>query len=306
MVIAMPKPPRGLDSSVLEKPAVAKRKEPLSVTHPDLAAQWHPTKNADLTPNDVTHGTNTRIWWKCPKGPDHEWQATVERRTTGSGCPFCNSDKVSVTNSLAALFPQVAAQWHPTKNGNLTPDEVIAGTNKKAWWQCPNGPDHEWQAVVGSRTFLKAGCPFCAGRRASVTNSLAALHPEIATQWHPTKNGALTPHDVAGGRTKVWWKCPNGPDHEWQISVGDRTAGKGCPFCAGYAVSITNSLAALYPEVAAQWHPTKNGDLTPAQVTAGTKGKFWWKCASAPDHEWQATVANRTCNESTTCKKAEA
>ena len=61
--------------------------------------------------------------WKCDKGPDHEWQQEVRRRTglgtEASGCPFVNQ-KVSVTNQLAILAPDLAKEWHPTKNGALT------------------------------------------------------------------------------------------------------------------------------------------------------------------------------------------
>lgn len=38
-------------------------KSPLSVTHPELAAQWHPTKNAELTP-----GSGKKVWWQCAEG----------------------------------------------------------------------------------------------------------------------------------------------------------------------------------------------------------------------------------------------
>ena len=59
----------------------------LAVLHPDVAAQWHPTKNGDLTPYDVTPGSGKKVWWKCEKG--HEWDATVGDRTRGRGCPHC-------------------------------------------------------------------------------------------------------------------------------------------------------------------------------------------------------------------------
>ena len=32
--------------------------------------------------------------------------------------------------------------------------------------------------------------------------SLAETHPEVAKQWHPTKNGDLTPYDVTKGLDK--------------------------------------------------------------------------------------------------------
>src|SRR5437660_7458931 len=128
-------------------------KEGLSATHPELAAQWHPMKNGDLTPDQVIPGSAKKVWWQCANYLDHEWLASVVKRTAeGQGCPFCAGKRISATNSLACLFPGVAGQWHPTKNGELTPKEVLAGSTRSYWWQCPNGPDHEWQASVGSRT----------------------------------------------------------------------------------------------------------------------------------------------------------
>ncbi len=271
-----------------------KAKPPLAVTHPEVAAQWHPTRNGVRTPDRVTHGSNRKVWWKCPKGADHEWPATVADRTGSKGCPFCSGHAISATNSLAVTHPDLAAQWHPTKNGVLTPDQVTPGSDRKVWWRCPKGLDHEWPAVVGSRT-RGAGCPFCARKALSATNSLAALNPDLASQWHQTKNGVQTPDQVTpGSKQKVWWRCPEGPDHEWSAQVSERSGGTGCPFCAGQAVSATNSLAALNPDLAAQWHATKNGDLTPDRVVVSSNRKVWWRCPKGPDHEWPATVFNRT------------
>ena len=273
---------------------MAKQKQPLSVTHPEIAAEWHPTKN-DKTPAEAVAGSAKKYWWKCPEGPDHEWEATVDKRTyQGSGCPFCAGRQVSDTNSLATQYPEIAAQWHSTKN-DKTPAEVVAGSNKKYWWICPEGQDHEWEASLSNRTAKKSGCPFCVGQKLSVTNSLAEKHPDIAAEWHPTKNDKTPAEVVAGSNKKYWWKCPEGPDHEWEATVVSRTnQGSGCPFCAGKQVSDTNSLATQYPEIAAEWHPTRNGDLTPADVVAGSDKKVWWKCPNGPDHEWQVSVDNRS------------
>ena len=65
-------------------------------------------------------------------------------------------------NDLATRYPAVAKEWHPTKNGALTPDHILPGSRKKVWWRCSSG--HEWQAVVYSRTGAQSsGCPFCTG-----------------------------------------------------------------------------------------------------------------------------------------------
>lgn len=174
--------------------------EPLLITHADIAAEWHPTKNQELTPDDVTAGSTNQIWWQCPKGPDHEWQASVIKRTKrGQGCPYCAGRKVSVTNSLASLFPDIAAQWHPIKNGNVTPDQIVAGSNGRFWWQCPQSHDHQWQAQVRDRTREDGatGCPYCAGKKVSITNSLASLFPV-------SLHNGIRRRTVALRQTK-WW-----------------------------------------------------------------------------------------------------
>jgi|GEM_PF-134804 len=295
-----------LDLVVLEEQMSSKRNEPLSVTHPELAREWHPALNGDLTPADVVPGSNKKVWWKCPRGPDHEWEAALCNRTKRkSGCPCCLNKQVSVTNSLATIFPEIAAEWHPTRNGNLTAAEVFAGSEKKVWWKCPDGEEHEWQATLISR-IEGVRCPYCSGRKASSANSLASLYPEITAEWHPTRNGELTPAEVVpGSNKKVWWKCPKGPDHEWEATVNHRAGerGTGCPFCSNKKVSVTNSLATLCPEIAAEWHLTKNGGLTPADVVAGSNKKFWWKCPNGEDHEWEAVLCSRTGSQNCGCPR---
>jgi hypothetical protein len=267
----------------------------LATAHPELAAQWHRTMNGPLAPDQVTAGSARMVWWKCPRGPDHEWRAAIASRSAGRGCPFCSGRRVSVTNSLAVRFPGLAAQWHPTRNGRLRPDRLIAHSRSLVWWKCPQAPDHVWRAPAYRRA-VKRGCPFCTGRRASVTNSLAALFADLAAQWHPTRNGRLRPEHVAAhSDSPVWWRCPRDPRHEWQAKVSQRTrlSGSGCPFCANRSVSKSNSLAAVFPKLVLEWHPTRNAPLRPEQVLAHSHRKVWWQCPADSEHQWQAEVAAR-------------
>ena len=261
---------------------------------PAVARQWHPTKNGRLTPDDVVATSCKRVWWKCPRGPDHEWQTKVEDRTRkANGCPFCRGRRLSITNALARVAPEVAKQWHPTKNGKLTPETVCAQSWTKRWWKCPEGLDHVWQAAVGQR-LRHPKCPMCAKRFLSAAASLAVAAPKLARYWHPTKNGRLRPSEVSTqSHRKVWWKCPKGPDHEWHCAIVVRTVSKHpCPFCNGRKLSVTNSLHAKYPRLSSEWHPTKNTPVTPRDILPGTSRKFWWRCTSG--HEWPAFVTNRT------------
>jgi hypothetical protein len=264
--------------------------------YPRLLAQWHPVKNVGLRPDEISHGSGRKVWWKCDRAPDHEWRAVVANRTRrrGTGCPFCRGKRASVGNNLADFAPEVAALWHPTRNGRLTPRDVTGRSNRIVWWKCPAARDHEWRAHIANRVQWR-GCPFCSGQRLSVTNSLATRVPAIAKQWHPTRNRPLTPRDViAGSRRRVWWKCPKAPDHVWQTSVADRTSRRtGCPMCLGKRRSHTNSFAALFPALASQWHPSRNGHLQPTDVARASSTAVWWKCPKAADHEWRAAPNTR-------------
>ena len=260
----------------------------------DLLQQWHPTKNAPLTPQEISRGSKRSVWWKCGRG--HEWQAMVYTRVDGAGCPYCAGKRAwPGETDLASQRPDLAAQWHPAKNGGIAPADVLPGSHYKAWWLCEKG--HAWQAQVKSRAIGGTGCPACANRRlAPGENDLATTHPELARQWHPEKNGALTPRDViAGTRRKVWWLCEKG--HAWQAAVASRAGGAGCPVCAGKtAIPGENDLASLFPAIAAEWHPARNGALTPEQLTPYSSRKVWWRCPLG--HAYAAAVAARTMNRS--------
>jgi hypothetical protein len=258
----------------------------LSVVAPDIAEQWDASRNGGVRPEDVMANSNAKFWFACHRGPDHVWEASPRNRVlNGHGCPCCKNVQLSVTNSLAVVAPAVAAQWHPTLNGTDTPCMVLASSSRTAWFVCDAAPDHVWQAAVNRRVREERGCPFCAGRRLCASNSLAAVAPGVAAQWHPTRNGDRTPRDVlACSNERFWFVCDAGADHEWEASLRSRTRerGRGCPFCSGLRASTTNSLAARKPGAAALWHPTMNGEVTPSMVVAGSRKKFWFV---APDEE---------------------
>ena len=256
----------------------------------DLLSQWDGPGNAPLTPDAVSYGSRRKVWWQCDHG--HRWQAAVYTRTGGeSGCPYCAGKRPwPGFNDLASQYPDLAAQWHPTRNGDLTPDQVLCGSNRRVWWQCPQG--HQWSAIVKSRT-EGAGCPYCASRQVSAGfNDLAARFPHLAQQWDRARNGAMTPETVSPySNRKAWWVCALG--HRWQAAVSARAGGSDCPYCAGRKVLAGfNDLATKDPTVAAEWDPTLNGGLTPQMVTAGSHKKVWWRCSE--NHVWKAVVYART------------
>lgn len=288
----------------------------LANVNPLLAKEWHPTKNGKLKPSDVTASSGKKVWWLCAKGHEwqatilkpsdvtissskkvwwkcekgHEWQTSINHRNKGTGCPYC-AGKLPIPGmtDLATINPKLANEWHPTKNRKFKPSDVTVFSGKKVWWTCEKG--HEWQATIINRSKGK-GCPYCSGRLPiNGLTDLASVNPPLAKWWNYQKNGGLKPSDVAAFSNKmVWWRCDK--NHEWRSTILNRSNGNGCPYCAG-KVSIPGitDLATVNPKLAKEWHPIKNGNLKPIDVTTSSGKKVWWLCDKG--HEWQVRIADR-------------
>jgi len=268
-------------------------------SNPELAKEWNYEKNKSIRPEHFATSSGKKAWWKCDKG--HEWQARIADRNSGKRCPYCTGQKVlNGENDLQTINPTLAKEWDYEKNNGLTPTSVLPNSSKKVWWKCSKG--HEWQATIGSRNNGN-GCPYCSGRVAvKGENDLQAINPTLTKEWDYEKNKGLTPVDITpNSHKKVWWKCSNG--HEWQAAISDRNRGRGCPYCSNKKVLLGyNDLATTNPEIAAEWHPTKNGDLLPTMVSSGSHKKVWWKCKNG--HEWQSKIEKRKAgNGCPVCRK---
>jgi len=204
-------------------------KSSLVTINPELEREWHPTKNGDLRLDIVTCGSEQKVWWRCKL--DHEWEASIYNRSRlGRGCPICSNKLIlKGYNDLDTINPELAKEWHPTLNGNITPDMIFPNTNKKYWWLGRCG--HEWESVVNSRN-SGIGCPYCSNKKVLAGfNDLGTTDPELAKEWHPTLNGKMKVSDVVAGSEKiVWWHCHN-CGLEWKQSIYNRTRRKGYPHC---------------------------------------------------------------------------
>ena len=63
----------------------------LAEVHPELITEWS-EKNLPLTPDDITFGSNKKVWWRGACG--HEWQTSVKARSNGEKCPICSGARV--------------------------------------------------------------------------------------------------------------------------------------------------------------------------------------------------------------------
>ena len=196
-------------------------------SNPKIANEWNYEKNGNLKPEHLSTNSNKKVWWKCGNG--HEWQANIDSRTRGNGCPYCSGRYTAKgENDLQTLNPVLAKEWNYEKNDGLSPEDVTPNSGKRVWWKCSKG--HEWQAKIYHRN-NGSGCPYCSGRYAvKGENDLQTVNPTLAKEWNYEKNNGLTPADVMpNSGKKVWWKCSKG--HEWQAIIQSRNNGRGCPIC---------------------------------------------------------------------------
>jgi hypothetical protein len=249
----------------------------LATTHPDLAAEL---VDQALAPQ-LTAGSNKKADWNC-KAHGHRWAAVVASRASGRGCPFCSGRRVTQgVNDLATLRPDLAAELVDQPLAT----QLSVFTHKKVEWCC-KPHSHRWAATVASRS-IGNGCPYCAGKAALAGfNDLATLRPDLAAEL--VDQTLATKLTVSSGK-KVEWCC-KAHGHVWVVAVSQRSAGRGCPYCAGKAaLSGFNDLATLRPDLAAELV-----DQTLAtKLTVGSGKKVEW-CCKAHGHVWAAQVASRS------------
>lgn len=263
----------------------------LGTRFPEVAKEWDYRGNGGKTPSMFTGGSSKKVSWVCKEG--HRYEARIANRTTkGQGCPYCAHEKPIVgENDLATLYPQIAAEWHPTKNGEKRPQDFLPSSNKKVWWKCSEC-EYEYQTMITNRT-KGTGCKRCAGQvLIPGVNDLASQYPEIAAEWDYERNEGVQPNQVFSQSNKTYaWKDRYG--HTWMTSPNARVRGTGCPYCSGNEVwEGFNDLATTHPQIAAEWHPRKNGSLLPTQVSKGYTKKVWFLCPDC-DNSYDTYIGNK-------------
>lgn len=256
--------------------------------YPDVAKKWHPTKNGELKPSMFSPHSSVRVWWLGECG--HEWDNPITVMTRGQGCPYCSGQRVlKGFNDFATKYPDIAKQWHPTLNGDKTPDMYTFGSGHKAYWLCPEC-GQTWKTAMNLRY---RGCPYCSHEKPiKGINDLPTLRPDLMKEWDYEKNAGIDPTDLMpNSNKKVWWKCSK-CGYSYLTLISNRNKGTGCKRCAGQILDKgVNDLETLYPEIAKEWDYELNGNVKPNQVFPKSNKKYHWKCSFG--HKWEATPNSR-------------
>ncbi len=281
---------------------MAKAKKSFPADYPQLVKEWHYDKNQEIgiTLDTLAGRRQEKVFWQCTEG--HIWKMLIGKRTTrNQGCPYCSGHRATPATSIRTTRPHLLSEWHPTKNGDMTPDDVSTWSDRKVWWICPEGD--EYHMSVANRSQGRS-CYFCCGRVVREGSSVDITHPElISKEWHPTKNKDLDPSKFSFGSDKVvWWQCSLG--HEWKEKIEGR-AGRnknGCPYCSGHRLlKGFNSFADRHPALAKQWY--RHNSFLPTEIYAGSYTKVWWQCPENKMHIWQSRIYRRTTRGCPYCSK---
>lgn len=252
-----------------------------------LLNDWDWEKNNEVgnDPNKLTIGSRKRAFWKCPKCGG-TWNTQIKERR---GCPYCNGFKVlKGFNDISTTNPELVKEWD-FENNSISINEVSKGSSKVVFWKCKKGHSYEMSVHIKSKG---EGCPICANKRLlRGYNDLATIYPEIALEFHKTKNGKIKPSDIiAGTKKEYWWKCCK-CNYEWKEKLNNRVKNKGCPVCNNRTiVKGVNDIFTKKPELENEWDFEKNV-LNPYEFNPYSRKKVFWVCKKG--HKWKATIVDR-------------
>lgn len=211
--------------------------------------------------------------------------------------------------NLSETHPHIVKDWDYKKNGELSPSRFVMSDKTSVWWMCPN--KHSYQVSIYSRV-RSAGCKTCGRVKQEVqrtksllknTKSFAEKNPSLLCEWDYEKNQEVSPYSVTwGSKKKIWWRCDG--NHSWQSTPYSRSIGRGCLECSKKTVGEkirkgrllqSGSLADKFPAFLKEWD-YENNQLKPTEIAPFSNKKVAWVCKL--NHRWNATVSNRTGNNS--------
>ena len=249
----------------------------LQIVNPTLAKEWNYEKNGGLTPVEVMPHSGKKVWWKCNKG--HEWQATINSRNRGIGCPICNSERQT-------SFPEYALAYYLKKNGLevahsyreqgyeldiYIPSKNIAIEYDGYFWH----KNKTKKDLEKNKMCKKDGIVLYRLRE-----GIPSLNDSSIDYVVQRKQKDL-PKILKEVLSKIIGKSVDVNLERDAIAIENfrEYTEKG------------NSLLFSNPTLAKEWNYEKNGNLKPENFLANSNKKVWWKCSKG--HEWQATINSR-------------
>jgi hypothetical protein len=263
----------------------------LAQVRPDIAKDWHPYKNASLTPNDVVAGGSKKVWWICKHG--HEWQTTVGNRViSDTGCPKCSLQtsriEIALYSELYSLFNDVV--WREKIKGYecdiYLRDNNIGVELDGVYWHSRR-PEQE---LAKSAAFEAEGIQLFRVRE----DGLSPLS-ERDISFKFSENEFLVISRLISSLLKH-----AGLSDQQNEKLRDYIKGPGLINEKLYRKLVAilpapppgQSFADKRPDIAAQWAYDLNAPLSPENFYHKANKKVWWRCSNG--HTWKTSINIRT------------
>lgn len=339
----------------------------LANVFPEIAKDWDYERNGSLTPRDVTPYSNRIVYWKCSKNPKHKTKKSIRDRSI-YGCSLCSKGRntsiseVMIYLAFKKVFPNTKNRINIENNKKLECDILIPDIalaieydgyrphkNKKNEDEEKNRNLQNFKVKNKGLKLIRVrekGLPelkrygsysITIERHLTKLNeffnnllmlieeiynyddkvmkkigelrkididkirykaiiflsnideesSLEAVNPQLAKEWHPTKNDGLLPKHVKPYSNEVvWWQC-NKCGYEWKQSIAKRSGGCGCPKEKGrgsaFVVTKENSLSSMFPLIAEEWNVNANNGKKPDEVYCKSEKEYYWNCRKYPN-----------------------
>jgi hypothetical protein len=200
--------------------------------------------------------------------------------------------------------------WHPTKNGDVKPRDLLLNSHTKVWFNCEDCK-HEFDTRL-SNVSQGSWCLYCAHQK--LCNNLNCeycflrsfkSHPNSGS-WHKTKNGNVKPRYVFKNKntSKFWFEC-DVCKHDFDISLNNVSQGNWCPYCCVPIRKLCESDDCKWclrksfqsHHKSEFWNFIRNGNVKPRYVTLNADKKYWFTCGDCKN-EFEIKLGNITQNNS--------
>lgn len=123
-------------SAILAQYVISENEKALSVTHPEIAKELHPTRNDNVSAERISAGCNYKLWWRCSKCGNEYPMRVCNRTYLGQGCKQCNSTLLCIKVKCVetgVIYPSIsdAAAANGLK-GSSSINKVLKGERNTA------------------------------------------------------------------------------------------------------------------------------------------------------------------------------
>ena len=266
----------------------------LATCNPELAKEWNYTKNGVLLPSMVTPNSGKKVWWVCPRG--HEWQASVDHRSKGRGCPICLTDRRS-SYPEQAIFYYLSKAYAGTCNRfklkekyeldifvpeikvAIEYDGIFFHTSEKAMRneKRKNSICYNEKILLirikedksAERTYVERWNQYLVKIIFNPEKDYINLQSVLMQIMFVLKEEDISiPLDVELERDKI------------EILALLKQS------------DVADNIEEKCPQIAAEWNYSRNGRLLPSSFAWASNRTVWWECPEG--HEYQAKISNRT------------